>query len=559
MSGRVFINYRRDDSIGTAGRLHDRLAQAFGRAQVFMDVDHIPAGVDFVDHLHKQVSGCSVFLVIIGRSWLDTKDENGERRLDDPNDIVVVEIAAALTRDIRIIPVLVDGASMPKAIDVPNHLKPLVRRNAIEVRNSQFGRDADALVEKVRDAFGSELGTARFRLSLRYAKAGAVSFVVLAAGFALYTLGLPRSLETAIQSIFFGDNAELVAWTNATNGNLIDSWNAYLTRWPQGSHAAEIRAKVAERQKKRQIITLPGLASGVTSVGYTPDGKAVLTNATMFDHYAQFRLYGFPAGNEIRTYGASPGIRGAAFTPNGKLLVAFGHTTTLHWWSVDDPAKNWDHHTASEIEWVNGLVIAPDGQSYAIACSDGTVRLRAVAEDREIAVFTGHKARVWNVVFSTDGRWLLSGGDDGAPRIWDVMAKSEHVVLGRHNGSVASLAFSPDSRTAYTAGWDDGTIKVWDVATGGLVREITPNVNFVSGLTISRYGRFLLSWGRDGMIKITDLLSNSEALTLSGHTGEIWNAVIAPDGRTLISGGKDTSVRIWDISDIAAKEAPIAK
>src|SRR5271168_5059037 len=101
-TGRVFINYRRDDSIGTAGRLHDRLAQAFGRGHVFMDVDHIPAGVDFFDNLHKQVSACKVFLVIIGPSWLSTKDESGKRRLDDPEDFVVVEIAAALSRDIRV-------------------------------------------------------------------------------------------------------------------------------------------------------------------------------------------------------------------------------------------------------------------------------------------------------------------------------------------------------------------------------------------------------------------------------------------------------------------------
>ena len=115
MAGKIFINYRRDDSIGMAGRLHDRLAQTFGRDKLFMDVDHIPAGVDFVAHLNSQVAACDVVLVVIGPNWLGAKDESGERRLDNPDDFVAIEIAAALARDIRVIPVLVDGARMPKA------------------------------------------------------------------------------------------------------------------------------------------------------------------------------------------------------------------------------------------------------------------------------------------------------------------------------------------------------------------------------------------------------------------------------------------------------------
>src|SRR5262249_25598405 len=115
MAGTIFINYRRHDSTGTAGRLHDRLAQSFGRNNLFMDVDHIPPGVDFVNHLDAQVARCDVFLVVIGPSWLEVSNENGERRLDDPGDFVAREITTALARDIRVIPVLVDGARMPTA------------------------------------------------------------------------------------------------------------------------------------------------------------------------------------------------------------------------------------------------------------------------------------------------------------------------------------------------------------------------------------------------------------------------------------------------------------
>jgi hypothetical protein len=115
-----------------AGRLHDRLAQTFGRNNLFMEVDHIPAGVDFVEYLHGQVAACDVFLAVIGPNWLDAKDDSGRRRFDNPDDFVTIEIAAALARNIRVIPVLVDGARTPKADRLPDSIKPLVRRNAVE-------------------------------------------------------------------------------------------------------------------------------------------------------------------------------------------------------------------------------------------------------------------------------------------------------------------------------------------------------------------------------------------------------------------------------------------
>ena len=136
----------------TAGRLHDRLAQTFGRENLFMDVDHIPAGVDFVDYLPSQVAACDVFLAVIGPNWLDAKDDDGRRRFDNPNDYVAVEIAAALARNIRVIPVLIDGARTPKADKLPDSIKPLVRRNAVEVRNTNFSHDAESLIPKIHEA-----------------------------------------------------------------------------------------------------------------------------------------------------------------------------------------------------------------------------------------------------------------------------------------------------------------------------------------------------------------------------------------------------------------------
>jgi tetratricopeptide (TPR) repeat protein len=149
MASKIFISYRRDDSAGTAGRLHDRLAETFGEENLFIDVDNMPAGADFVETLNKQVANCDVFLCTVGPNWLNAKDDDGRRRLDQPDDFVRVEIAAALNRNIPVIPVLVDGARVPKDHELPNDIAPLTRRQAVEVRNSHFRRDADELTQKI--------------------------------------------------------------------------------------------------------------------------------------------------------------------------------------------------------------------------------------------------------------------------------------------------------------------------------------------------------------------------------------------------------------------------
>ena len=148
-AGRVFISYRREESSGLAGRLYDRLAARFGDDQVFMDVDTIALGVDFADVITQAVATCEVLLAVIGPRWLTATDEDGQRRLDDPDDIVSLEIAAALERDIRVIPILVEGAAMPRRSQLPDRLAKLARRNALILRHESFRFDADRLLDAI--------------------------------------------------------------------------------------------------------------------------------------------------------------------------------------------------------------------------------------------------------------------------------------------------------------------------------------------------------------------------------------------------------------------------
>ena len=138
MPGRIFVSYRRQETAWPAGRLYDVLVERFPAEQVFKDVDNIEPGEDFVERITAAVASCDVLLALIGPQWLTMTDENGDRRLDNPEDFVRLEIEAALARKIRVIPILVDGARMPRVNELPPALAPLVRRNAVEISPLTF-------------------------------------------------------------------------------------------------------------------------------------------------------------------------------------------------------------------------------------------------------------------------------------------------------------------------------------------------------------------------------------------------------------------------------------
>jgi hypothetical protein len=150
-SGGIFISYRRQDASHLAGRLYDRLADRFGEAQIFMDVDTIDLGLDFTEVIAGAVGGCQVLLALIGPRWL-AAGPDGRPRLDNPDDFVRLEIQTALDRDILVIPILIDGAAMPGQHELPAPLARLSRRNAFFLRHESFRRDADELVTAIERA-----------------------------------------------------------------------------------------------------------------------------------------------------------------------------------------------------------------------------------------------------------------------------------------------------------------------------------------------------------------------------------------------------------------------
>jgi len=149
---RIFINYRRQDSEGYVGRLYDHLTQHFDSQDIFMDIDSISPGADFVQTLEDAVAGCDVLIAIIGPQWSTIKDESGERRLDQWNDFVRIEISSALREKKIVIPVLVGRARMPSLTELPEDLVLFARRNALELSQQHFAQDVMKLVKVIQDA-----------------------------------------------------------------------------------------------------------------------------------------------------------------------------------------------------------------------------------------------------------------------------------------------------------------------------------------------------------------------------------------------------------------------
>jgi TIR domain len=287
--GRVFISYRRQESSGLAGRLYDRLAARFGDDQVFMDVDTIALGVDFAEVISQAVSTCEVLLAVIGPRWLTATDEDGQRRLEDPDDIVRLEVAAALERDIRVIPILVEGAVMPRRQQLPEALVGLARRNALSVRHESFRADADRLLAAIepilrppaappppRETGYEVAGADDFLAIIPTAPKGQQGFLQRLAEWAvaLETRGLARLTtyhgKTGITTLLprISDDAGLVTIYKDTRSSYLQLWRSVFERRAPGSLAA-VEAAIGD----------PGVRRGSTVREASDELLAALTAA----------------------------------------------------------------------------------------------------------------------------------------------------------------------------------------------------------------------------------------------------------------------------------------
>ena len=222
----LFISYRREDSEGQAGRLFEGLKARFGQDRVFIDVDSIEPGRDFRRTIEERVSSCDVLLALIGRTWVRAADKEGRRRLDNPKDLVRLEIATGLSRDITVIPVLVQGAAMPNKEELPPDLQGLAWRNALELRHTRWDDDVTQLVTTLERHCGPRrVGPQRRASRWLWAAVPALALSVLAVNEVLrhHNIDVPRLLSDARE-------AEVAAEVAATPMVRLDGhWKGTIT------------------------------------------------------------------------------------------------------------------------------------------------------------------------------------------------------------------------------------------------------------------------------------------------------------------------------------------
>jgi TIR domain len=194
MAPRIFISYRREDAAGDAGRLADHLNRRFGPARIFLDIDTIDPGTDFEHVLQASLEETAALLVVIGPRWTSLVKADGSRRLDDPNDFVRREVEAALGRNILVVPVLVQGAQLPRKEDLPESLARLVRRQTASLDHAEFHDDAERLCDRLARAMDGE-DTRWVALKKWWPAAAVVAALFL--GFVLYQSSRPSSAPDA--------------------------------------------------------------------------------------------------------------------------------------------------------------------------------------------------------------------------------------------------------------------------------------------------------------------------------------------------------------------------
>lgn len=212
----IFVSYRQADARAWAVALRDELVRAFGEHAVFFDADSLHAG-RWSEQIEAALQGCRALVVVIGRQWLDARDAEGRRRLDDPDDVHRREVEHALRRPgVAVLPVLVDGGAMPSTASLPAALQDLAARQALSwsTRADHRALDRERLLAAVQEATGlaprRPRAPRRLRTVLSALVGGLLGTVLLGAGFSMAAMPLDAR-EAAVVFVFCSAAAAIVA------------------------------------------------------------------------------------------------------------------------------------------------------------------------------------------------------------------------------------------------------------------------------------------------------------------------------------------------------------
>jgi WD40 repeat protein len=549
--GRIFISYRREETAYPAGWLFDRLASHFGRDQVFKDVDSIEPGDDFVERITSAVESCDVLLALIGDRWLAITNPDGQRRLDDPDDFVRLEIEAALARNVRVIPILVDGAHMPPANELPASLAKLERRQALELSPSRFGSDTQRLLSVLDRTIAEAREQTRreaVKATARPARRPKLSRVTPS------RIRMGRLLAAAAIVVASG-TVVAISLSGSPSRQPSDSSGKH----PSGSSGRQPILPIATLQNPANS---HGTSNAPQAVAFGQGGNTLAegtVNTQSPSGSGPTYLWDVATKHITATLTdpKSRGVYSVAFC--GRTLAVDDRNGNVYLWdpatksitaTLTDPASKGEHPVA----------FGRACTTLAVGDRNGKVYLWDVATQSITATFIDPAPkRVSSVAYARDGATLAVGDGNGKVYLWDVATQSITATATftiPHSGGILSLATAPAATALAAAGDTNGNSKVylWDAATKNITTLANPAGQGISSLRFGPDGTTLAVGGSYGKVYLWDAATKRIISTLASHpAGQRMNSeAFGTGGTTLAAACGNGKVYLWNIASHAS-------
>jgi WD40 repeat protein len=519
----IFLSYRRSDSGDITPRIRDGLANRFGANNVFMDIDSIELGGRFRDIIADAVNHSDAFLAIIGENWIDIVDDNGQRRIDDAEDLVRIEIETALAnRKLLVVPLAVRNARIPDVEQLPDSLRDLATRNGGVVRDGQFDTDMTRLIRGLEQ--GSIVPWSRAAPApMSWRRATLMTMIVLLP-LGAFLLDVPARSYRIINAATLSPDASLIATVHGvgieTKGTL-RIWN--------GASGEVVRS-------------VPTGEGPVWSVAWSPDG----TRLAWGDHDGRLVIIDPATGIEQARFNNHSGMLQQITWSAGNDFIATGDQTgALH---LYDMRASLHRSIQAHSDVISMVRWSPDNRRIATGSQDRTVAITDVSNAAVIARMEGHTSFVSSVAWSANGRWLASGSL--APPhllVWNV-EEGTYTEFAGMASVVEASAWSPIAPLLAVSS-ADASVRVFTA--DGELRHV---------FEADGYGSPDFAWSPDGQrlalaaegtIAIYEVGSGRRVSEWPAHRGEyrIRIAGWSPDSRTLVTHGGLDGVRVWNVDN----------
>ena len=535
----IAISYRRADSEAMTGRIFDRLTAHYGKEAIFRDIDDIPAGKDFRQHINETLLKTGVLLAIVGPKWLGAA-RGGLERINEESDPVRVEVETALRRRLPIIPILIGNTRMPGSDQLPPSLKDFAFRNAVKI---DTGRDFDYHIEHLIKSIDAILGQAAKSPSSQETNIAAARLAAKS----------PSSRETQTAAAKAAAKAEKPAPIDLETPRRIDTV-------PLRTGATTASASAAQLRK------LQALARSETQPASVRDWRQILWPKSRQGRMVRLAVAGamvvliaLPV-LELSPGGSAEGnvrqlfslqnpdvVSALAFSPNAQMIAAASLDRSVNIWNVGSERVS---ATLNDSDGISSVAFSPDGREVLYGGLNGGVVIadtggKIIRSLRPGVTYAWQVLpAVWSIAVSPDGTRVASGSDDGSIKIWNTEGDLLHTAK-THSAVVTALAFFPDGKT-FVSGSKDGTVRVWSTDGGAELTTLADHSGQILSVAVSADGKWMAGGGTGNTVLIWNATSRRAVHVLASSLDTVDAVAFSPDGKRLFIGGSDAAIEIWD-------------